>query len=184
MTTQTRQQQHSLCRRLQAATLLQMQAQTRSLSPQALGPRQLPLQTRPSSAQPSPRGIQAESGFPPGVIQLSGPAAHSSAQPHSQRRLTQQLTKHWPQFKALRQHYASTRFEEQHQLHLPQKHKTTVPESSLRVEMNALEEQADNNKASDLYWKPLSWLGTIRPPSGNDAFDPNLWATCVSTTLG
>jgi hypothetical protein len=84
----------------------------------------------------------------------------------------------------LRQHYASTRFEEQRQLHLPQKHKATVPESSLRVEMNALEEQADNAKARDLYWKPLSWLGTIRPSSANDAFDPNLWATFVSTTLG
>jgi hypothetical protein len=49
--------------------------------------------------------------------------------------------------KALRQHYAGTRFEEQRQLHLPQKHKATVPESTLRVEMNALEEQADNAKA-------------------------------------
>jgi hypothetical protein len=50
--------------------------------------------------------------------------------------------------------------------------------------MNALEEQADNAKACDLYWKPLSWLGTIRPSSANDTFDPNLWATFVSTTLG
>jgi hypothetical protein len=50
--------------------------------------------------------------------------------------------------------------------------------------MNALEEQADNAKARDLYWKPLSWLGTIRPSSANDAFDPNLWTTFVSTTLG
>jgi len=40
--------------------------------------------------------------------------------------------------------------------------------------MNALEEQADNAKARDLYWKPLSWLGTIRPTSANDAFDPAL----------
>jgi hypothetical protein len=72
----------------------------------------------------------------------------------------------------LRQHYTSTQFEEQRQLHLPQKYKATVPESSLRLEINALEEQADNDKACDLYWKPLSWLGTIRPSSGNDAFDP------------
>jgi hypothetical protein len=59
----------------------------------------------------------------------------------------------------------------------------TVPESSLRVEMNALEEQADNAKARDLYWKPLSWLGTIRPSSANVP-STNLWATFVSTTLG
>ena len=50
--------------------------------------------------------------------------------------------------------------------------------------MNALEEQADNAKARDLYWQPLSWLGTIRPSSANEAFDPNLWATFFSTTLG
>ena len=89
--------------------------------------------------------------------QVSPPASSSSQdQPirprpiPSQRSLTQQLTKEWPQYKALRQRYAGTRFEEQRQLHLPQKHKATVPESSLRVEMNAVEEQADNSKARDL----------------------------------
>ena len=50
--------------------------------------------------------------------------------------------------------------------------------------MNVMEEQADNVKTSNLYWKPLSWLGTIRPSSTNYAFDTNLWATFVSTTLG
>jgi hypothetical protein len=30
----------------------------------------------------------------------------------------------------------------------------------------------------------MSWLGTIRPTTANDAFDPALWATFVSTTLG
>jgi hypothetical protein len=44
------------------------------------------------------------------------------------------------------------------QLHLPQKHKVTVQDSTPRVEMNALEEQDDNDKARDLYWKPLSPL--------------------------
>ena len=43
--------------------------------------------------------------------------------------------------------------------------------------MNALEEQADNAKARELFWMPMSWLGTIRPTSANDAFDPALWAT-------
>ena len=49
---------------------------------------------------------------------------------------------------------------------------------------HSLEEQADNAKARELFWKPLSWLGTIRPTSANDAFDPALWETFVSTTLG
>jgi hypothetical protein len=102
----------------------------------------------------------------------------------SQRRLTQQLTAHWPQFKILRQRYAGTRFEEQRQLHMPQKHKATVPDSALRMEMNALEAQADNAKARDLHWKPLSWLGTLRPTTANDAWDQPLWETFVCTTLG
>jgi hypothetical protein len=65
----------------------------------------------------------------------------------TQRRVTEQLTKHWSPFKALRQRYAGTRFEEQRQLHRPQKHKATVQDSDLRVEMLNLEEQADNAKA-------------------------------------
>jgi hypothetical protein len=76
------------------------------------------------------------------------------------------------------------RLEEQRQLHLPQKYKSTVPDSTLRVEMNNLEEQADNAKARELFWKPLSWLGAIRPTSANDASDPGLWETFVCTTLG
>jgi hypothetical protein len=50
--------------------------------------------------------------------------------------------------------------------------------------MNGLEEQADNTKVRELFWKPLSWLGTIRSTSANDAFDPAIWETFVSTTLG
>jgi hypothetical protein len=103
----------------------------------------------------------------------------------TQRRVTEQLTKNWAPFKVLRQRYAGTRFEERRQLHLPhKKHKATVADSTLRVEMDGLEEQADNAKARELFWKPLSWLGTIRPTSANDAFDPALWETFISTTLG
>ena len=47
-----------------------------------------------------------------------------------------------------------------------------------------LEEQADNAKASESFWKPMAWLGDIRPTTANDAFDPALWETFVSTTLG
>jgi hypothetical protein len=39
----------------------------------------------------------------------------------TQRRLTQQLAKHWGPFKALRQRFANTRFDEQRQLHQPRR---------------------------------------------------------------
>jgi hypothetical protein len=175
MTAPIRRQQHSprrrLCRRHRCC-----KCRRRPAASARRLPRQRPRQTRPSAAQPHPRGIQAESGFPPGVFR-SQPTRPRPIPSH--RRLTQQLTKEWPQYKALRQRYAGTCFEEQRQLHLPQKHKATVPDSTLRIEMNGLEEQADNAQACDLYWKPLSWLGTIRPTSANDAFDPALWTTCL-----
>ena len=50
--------------------------------------------------------------------------------------------------------------------HLPQKHKATIPESTLGVEMNGLEEQADNPKAGDIYWKLLS--SVARDPSTHE----------------
>jgi hypothetical protein len=96
--------------------------------------------------------------------------------------VTEQLTKNWVSFKVLCSRYAGMRFEEQLQLHLPQKHKATVADSTLRVEMNGLEEQADNAKARELFWKPLSWLSTIRPTSANYAFDPAILETF--STLG
>ena len=50
--------------------------------------------------------------------------------------------------------------------------------------MNNLEEQADNAKARELFWKPMAWLSAIRPTSPHDAFDPSLWETFLSTRLG
>jgi hypothetical protein len=48
--------------------------------------------------------------------------------------------------------------------------------------MKGLEEQDDNDKARDLFWNPLSW--TIRTSSANDAFDPALWETFFTPTVG
>ena len=94
-----------------------------------------------------------------------GAAAGAGAAQHST---------HWAPFKALRQRYAGAPFEQQLQLHLPQKHKATEQDSALRVEMTGLEDQADNAKPRELWWKPLSWLGTLRPTTANDAWDPAL----------
>ena len=114
-----------------------MQEQTRSLSPQA--PKT--TATANSSFCSSTASPRHSSG-----VRFSPPSSSSSQdQPTrpwpipSQRSLTQQLTKEWLQYKALRQCYAGTRFEEQRQLHLPQKHKATVPDSIL-TEMNGLED--------------------------------------------
>ena len=91
-----------------------------------------------------------------GISLEISPSTSSSSQDQQDQHLPQSFipTQHWAPFKVLRQRYAGMRFEEQRQLHLPQKHKATVADSTLRVEMNGLEEQADNTKARDLFWKP------------------------------
>jgi hypothetical protein len=73
--------QHNKRRRPAQAAALLPRGRKPAASACAL-PGQRQRQTRPPATQPPPRGIQAESGFPPSVFQLSGPAAHS-AQAHS-----------------------------------------------------------------------------------------------------
>ena len=70
------------------------------------------------------------------------------------------------------------------QLHQPQKVKATDQDSALRVEMSALEDQADDGKARELHWKPMSWLGTLRPTTVDDAWAPAIWQTFFTSTLG
>ena len=129
-----------------------LQAQTRSLSPQAAKT----TATANSSFRSSTDSTRHSSGvrFPPRRLPAlrTSPLGPGPLSILSQRSLTQQLPKEWPQYKALRQRYAGTRFEEHRQLHLPQKHKATVPDSTLRIEMNGLEKQADNAQARDLQW--------------------------------
>ncbi len=105
-------------------------AQTRSLSPQA--PKT--TATANSSFRSLLEAFKRSQVSHPASSALWTSSPLVGPAPPSQGPITQQLTKHWPQLKALRQHYASTRFEAQRQLHLPQKHRATVPESSLRVE--------------------------------------------------
>jgi len=59
-------------------------------------------------------------------------------------------------------------------------------ESTLRVEMNGLEEQADNAKARDPFGStpPFFCSGPSRPSSATDAFDQPLWETSFTSTIG
>ena len=116
-------------------------------------PGQRQRQAPPTATRPPSFGIQAESGVPLGVFQLSGPAVPASPEvrhPYPapcHGAAHQELDTLQGPASALRRHV----FEEQRQLHLPQKHKATVADSTLRVEMNGLEEQADNTKVRELF---------------------------------
>ena len=56
---------------------------------------------------------------------------------------------------------------EQLQLHAPQKITATVAESALRVEMEALEPELEGAPARSLWYKPMAWLGVLRPLSNH-----------------
>ena len=88
-----------------------------------------------------------------------------SAEIPSQHRVSLQLIEEWQPFKDLRQRFANTRRMEQLQLHAPQKITATVAESALRVEMEALEPEQEGAPARSLWYKPMAWLGVLRPLS-------------------
>ena len=81
----------------------------------------------------------------------------------SQLHLTQQMTTYWPQFKVSRQRYAGTLFEEQSMLHMPQKHKDTVQDSTLCMEMNALESKLTMTKPASSIGSPSHGSGPSGP---------------------
>ena len=78
---------------------------------------------------------------------------------------TAHSSQEWQPFKDLRQRFANTRRMEQLHLHAPQKITATVADSALRVEMEALEPEQEGAPARFLWYKPMAWLGVLRPLS-------------------
>jgi hypothetical protein len=121
----------------------------------------------------------------PPALKTSRTSSPSKSVIPTQRSVTEQLTKHWATFEVLHQRYAGTRFEEQGQLHLPL---AETQDHAPGLHPARGDEQprrgGRQRQVSELFWKTLSWIGVIRPNSSNDAFDPALWETFVSTTLG
>ncbi len=60
----------------------------------------------------------------------------------------------------------------------------TVEESVLRTEMTGLESQEEDAPKRVLFYKPMSWLGQIRPDRGNESWSASLWQTFFSTSMG
>ena len=73
---------------------------------------------------------------------------------------------------------------EQLQLHAPQKITATVADSALRVEMEALEPEQEGAPARSLWYKPMAWLGVLRPLSQAESWSAPLWQTFFTTSIG
>ena len=81
----------------------------------------------------------------------------------AQKTLTHQILCLWQPFKDLKQTFAVSRRAEQLRLHSQQRVVATVEDSALRVEMGALESQEEEASKRILWYKPLGFIGVIRP---------------------
>ncbi len=80
----------------------------------------------------------------------------------SQHRVTMQILEHWQPFQDLKLTFAVSRRAEQLRLRMQQRIVATV-EDSVRTEMGDLESQEEHAPKRILWYKPMSWLGQIRP---------------------
>ena len=51
------------------------------------------------------------------------------------------------------------------------------------MEMTGLESQEEYAPRRVLFFKPMSWLGQIRPHRRNESWSPSLWKTFFSTSM-
>ena len=59
-----------------------------------------------------------------------------------------------------------------------------VEESVLKTEMAGLESQEEDAPKRVLFYKPMSWLGQIRPHRRDESWSASLWQTFFSTSMG
>jgi hypothetical protein len=102
----------------------------------------------------------------------------------AQKRVTLQILSMWPPFKVLKQTFAVSRRAEQLRLRAQQCVVATVEESVLRTEMENFESQEEDAPKRVLYFKPMSWLGQIRPHRRDEAWSASLWQTFFASCVG
>ncbi len=102
----------------------------------------------------------------------------------SQQRIIQQILSHWQPFQDLKLMVAGSRRAEQLSLRSQQRIVATVEDSVLRTEMAGLESHEEDAPKRLLFFKPMSWLGQIRPHRRVEAWSASLWQTFFVMTMG
>ncbi len=102
----------------------------------------------------------------------------------SQHRVTQKILSHWQPFCDLKLMFAGSRRAEQLSLRSQQRIVATVEDSVLRTEMAGLESQEEDAPKRILFFKPMSWLGQIRPHRRDEAWSASLWQSFFAITMG
>jgi hypothetical protein len=102
----------------------------------------------------------------------------------SQLKITKQILKHWQPFQDLKLQFVGSRRQEQLSSRCQQRIVATVEESVLRMEMAGLESQEEDASQRVLFYKPMAWLGQIRPHRRDESWSAALWQTFFSTSMG
>ncbi len=92
----------------------------------------------------------------------------------TQHRVTQQILSRWQVFKDLKLNFAVSHRAEQLRLRVQQRVMSTVEESAFRTEMKNLESDEEDASRQVLWYKPMSWLGQIRPHHRDEAWSAGL----------
>jgi hypothetical protein len=92
----------------------------------------------------------------------------------SQLKVTQQILLHWQPFRDLKLQFVGSRRQEQLSSRCQQRVVVTVGESVLRMEISGLESQEEDAPKSILFYKPMSWLGQIRPHRRDESWSASL----------
>jgi hypothetical protein len=88
----------------------------------------------------------------------------------AQNRVTLQILSMWQPVKDLKLTFAVSRRVEQLRLRAQQRGVATVEDSVLRTEMENLESEEEDAPRRVLWYKPMSWLGQIRPHRRDEAW--------------
>jgi hypothetical protein len=102
----------------------------------------------------------------------------------SQFKVTKQILIHWQPFRDLKLKYVGSRQTEQLRLCSQQGIVATVEESVLKTEMAGLQSQEEDVPKRILFFKPMSWLGQIRPHRRDESWSASLCQTFFSTSMG
>jgi hypothetical protein len=102
----------------------------------------------------------------------------------AQNRVTLQILSMWQPVKDLKLTFAVSRRVEQLRLRAQQRGVATVEDSVLRTEMENLESEEEDARWRVLWYKPMSWLGQIRPHPRDEAWSASLWQTFFASCVG
>ena len=113
----------------------------------------------------------------------NGPDARQNVRIPTQRVMTVLWSHHWQRSLSGTWKDNPQNMKEQLALHKPQRIPLWDKDSILRSEFGE-PDQGDASQQRYLWWKPMAWLGIIRPTNQSEKWHMQQWSTFFCLTLG